>query len=411
MIDRALPPIAPDVTIRPCEIQEAFALCYLAAYNDQAIQPRVFQSFNRAYGPDFLFQTPFVDGGRPGYCIAQWNSPLMKRVTVAIEGARSFAQFRTVWGGVVGQSSLTGHLGACWTTAKTYADQIHTLLMADSNFTSMLALTPCPITFTGYSLGAAIAEILAERFSISHPLKGRSCIKFASPRVGNPQWISGRSRTTRRASVYCGRDPIDLFPQFSPSLTGLETLGNLGSPVYATDPAASRFAVLGEEETAFYEGGSGQVIRYGRAARQTIDATNPWFDHQRGIYRMMFCNLTNPWSSLDKWRFRYLEFNDENSWGVAYRPDRVPSVAMEYLNPTQPNPVEVDIAPQIIQVAREALDPDIGGTSVGGEWGWSGGSDDDLVAQIPDPVLPTMREILAPLPATFTPTASGRRRR
>lgn len=411
MIATGLPPIAPDVTIRPCDIQEAFALCYLAQYNDAAIQPRVLTSMQRAYAPDALNLTQFVPNGRPGYCIASWAQPGTKKLIVAIEGIRSFASLRTLYYGLVGSSSVAGHDGRIWGAAKTYADQIWTLLQADSNFLGPYNEAGVPITFTGHSLGAVIAEILGEYVSVAKPAKARRVIKFGSPRLGNPAWIRGRSRTVQRASIYCDRDPVDLLPQFAPTITGGPIVDAVLPPSYVRDGTAQRYTKQGREVESFHEGGVGQAFQFARSYGTTMDTQNPWYDHQLKSYRLMFCNITNPWSYIDKWRIRYLEFNDENQWGIFFRPGQGITVDMETLNGTQPDAVPVDLSPDQLLIARQQADPTIGGTSIGGDWG--GGRDDDQEAlqQIPQPALPTMREVLAAPPVIFQPNAVGLRRR
>lgn len=411
MIDRELPPIAPDVTIRPMDIQEAFALCYLARYCDQAIQPRVLTSLQRAYGPTNVNLTTFVPNGRPGFCIASWAQDGVKKLIVAIEGIRSVASLRSLYYGYVGWATLPNSSKTVYGIAKTYADQIWTMLKADANFVVPYGQAGVPVTFTGHSMGAAVAEILGEYASDEKPNKARRVIKFGSPRVGCPAYLRQRNRTVQRASIYCDRDPIDILPQYAPAMAGSSTAVSGPCGFYATDGAAQRYTRQGLDIQAFREGGYGQAMQFARAYSQPMNTSNPWYDHALKAYRLMFCHLVDPWSSLDRWRFRYLEFNDENQWGLYFRQGQGITDQMETLNTTQPEPVPVDIAERYIRLAAEAAGQLSDGTETGQVWGGDGEDDQVAMRQIPQPAQPTLREIRSPVPPTFTPNAVGVRRR
>lgn len=411
MIDRTLPPIPCGNTIYPDHIREALALCLHAGYNDVPIQPRVLTSFQRAYGMHSMENVPFVANGRPGFTIAYWGLPSGRRIVVAIEGTRTRSQL-TIWnGGLTTQSGLTGHAGMCWDTALTYANQIRILLQANTTFAGLLASQGTMLTFTGHSLGAAVAEVLGEIYAVSNPGNAVRVIKFASPRVGTPAWVAGRVRNVARASIYCDRDPIDIFPMLAPQALNGAFPNTIGRACYSTDDSAQRWTKNGDDVGSFYEGGFYQAIHYGRWFTRTIDGGNPWYDHTINVYRLMFSNIVAAQDTLEKYRFLYLEFNDQNQWGQEFvRGDGIRAPMLD-LNVVQPDPVPVNVTNEVMLIAQERVGMSVAQPASedwqAGGWDAPEPTENGIIPQ----VQPNVMQMLAVPGRTFTPNMSGRRRR
>src|SRR6266542_4518180 len=179
MLDRALPPLAYNFLFPMVSIQEAFAYCYLASYSDQALQPRVFTSFQRAYGVGQIeLHAPVIDG-RPGYLLASYVQGDDQRMIVAIEGMRTASQVRTFWNDNAGRNfPANDGPAAVLTKFFTHGWTIYNELKANGTFMAMFNRPMTPITFTGFSLGSACAELVGEWLKRDRPTKALNVVKF-----------------------------------------------------------------------------------------------------------------------------------------------------------------------------------------------------------------------------------------
>lgn len=404
-------PFSPDYNLE--FTSECMALTYLAGYNDQAIQPRVMTSFQRAYAMTNILMRPFVPDGAPGYCIAIWNDESVQRVTVAIEGTRSDAQLRRFWGGYQA-TQVTAPNQWVFEPFEAHAATIFAALLADPVFAGVLAQNGYVFTFTGHSLGAAVAERLAAKLKAYRPAKVIKCVKFGSPRVGNRSYVRNLSQNIWRENWYYNRDPVDVLPYFTLSSDSnfLNLVGASGT-WYAQDGNATRIDPRGYYLDPFHAGGAIQAAQYLRSFGQPRTIDNAWYDHLAKSYRYGFLAYTNWYNSLAKWRFRYLEFNDENGWGINFNNQGTWTDAMQALISPDPDPVDVD-CPQFSRIRIEQpagewgdqpriplqnFDAESGGTAIGGDWG--------------DPAQPEVapiRAIVAPPPRIFSRRTPGRRR-
>ena len=212
MLDRALPPLPYDWNFPHANLAEAFAYTYWASYSDAAVDPRVLLAFQRAYTVTLVEMHAPVANGRPGYLIAVATINGQNKVIVAIEGTRTWSQVVNFWSAQNNAVTLPNSRGKVYSLFNTHANTIVTELMSNALFLQNLNAATTPITFTGYSLGAACAELCVEALKIANPTKALSVIKFGSPRIGNFGYMDRRSRTVIRRNVYCGRDPVDIFP-------------------------------------------------------------------------------------------------------------------------------------------------------------------------------------------------------
>lgn len=413
MIAEQLPPVEFTPNYNLEFTGECLALCYLAHYNDVVLQPRVETSLKRAYAMDDIRLRAYVSGGRPGYAIVRWDNDDAKRITIAIEGMRTFNQIRSLWNGY----SATNYAptdGVVYNSFQTFAQTIRDELLADPNFYTFWGRPGYTFTFTGFSLGAAVAELLGDYMKANNPRPVVKVVKFASPRVGDRRHVARLNRSVFRENWYFGRDPVDILPYVTPNANLLEVaIGWRMGVWFAQDPDATRIDNRGHYLDPFHVGGAVQSASYLREFTRPYDQSSAWYDHSQKSYRHAFMVYAEWYNSLAKWRFRYLEFNDENQWGLQFNNQATYTAAMEQLVSPQPDPVNVD-CPQWTQLRDGGADaakndrPRLpiqnfdrvsNGTAIGGTWG-----------DPEQPEVAPVSSILARPPAVFSRVTPGRRR-
>jgi len=394
---------------------EAFAYVCLASYNDQAITANVQLSFQRAFDVATLQMTARVAGGRPGFCLASYSGKPQPKLIVAIEGTTDRAQIIDLWG-VNARIGVGGTAGFVFAPFANHADTIFTALMANPIFTAARDAASVPIIFTGHSLGAAIAEILAVRVKTAFPTKPVKCIKFASPRVGTAEWVANRHPGVFRDAVYFERDPIDLFPFTTPGVPGLASATPVFNTIqWANGREGTRLSIEPRRTPlpTIHEGSYGASMQAAFEIGRTVDRFNSWFDHDKWRYYLGF--MMNDWGNRN-WnlatRMLYLEFNDRNVFGQRWLGEPIATPAMETFADPAPSPYLhffrddelLAMNQSLINAGADprALDPRETRTAPGGVARSTGGI---------EPVIPRVREIVAPRPPTFVYPASGRRRR
>lgn len=363
MISRALAPVDRTAEISVAEVGEALALSYLAYYNAEAVQPRVNTAYTRAWGLDSLrmFARSLP---RPGFVAATATLEHRKHLHVAIEGTTSITQLAPLVEAVA-HSNISG-LRYVYSFFKTQADAIWGVLHADNTIAAQIADGAYMFTFSGHSLGAACADIIACRFRTTYPTKNVRLIKFGSPRVGNSHYVNRTGSTeVRRHNVYVEGDPVHEFP--SPTILAAGALnalqqitgmaGACESWFYNMQPYGGMmrwtYQPLTQDSAHFLDA---------FAATQTITETNPWYRHLMKTYRLAFMNLCAMKRDMLTYRFNYLEHNDENTWQTRHSPGTRIWSHLDGLSVTPPDEVE----PISGEVGLQAQDTESTGT--GGNW-------------------------------------------
>lgn len=211
MLSQTLPPLPRDGSFDRAEQLEAFSLTYLAKYADSAPSTRVTDSYRRAWGIDTL-KFFAATSTAPSWVMALYypaGQPV--KIIIAIAGVRSFGSLLLM--GRLGESATPlsggGQVSLRWKTA---ADAIYAQIAADADYQDATTHRRHTLTLAGYSMGAAVAEVLAAYLASADPSKSINLEKFASPRVGNRLWQSRMPALTSRRSMYVRSDPVFVFP-------------------------------------------------------------------------------------------------------------------------------------------------------------------------------------------------------
>lgn len=357
MLSAALPKLNANQLRSFDKVLEDFAYVYWAGYAGSAIDARVNQALQRAWGHTSASLVAGVGGNQPGYVQAYWDEPGNTRITIAIAGLTVLNQLATYLQtpGSIAATPLPGHV---FNAFLTQANVIKAQLLADTSFTNRMAAGGTQLTITGFSLGAAIAEILASQFQALYPTKPVRCKGFAAPRVGTAAWANGTGVVRNRSANYVESDPIHLFPYITPPTISVLPVG--GSPVFSCyAPTINQLvhSIQGEE-------GRGELpdnVRAYSLATSLLLAplvgTNPWIWHDIRWYRLAYCNLVSERGDQSMFRFRYLEYNNENTWGINCRQGTSSFAGLEVLNGTQPPPIDVDIPRPQMQVLQAPVVP------------------------------------------------------
>lgn len=317
MIDRQLPRLPWSPVRGTLKIGECFALCYLAKYNTNGIETRSRTSFERAYAMNILKRVASVPGGRPGYVVAIWNDPGLTRITVAIEGMRTYSQLQVAWEGF-NTSLVAGTPGRVLAAFQTHADTIKAELLADDDFTEAFNRNNVGLTLTGFSLGAAIAEVMSVKFQQTHPNRQYQLSKFASPKVGNASWVNRTQFPSDRNSFYLRNDPIWNYPYVTlNNINNREFIWTQGFTIFAKNDPAVTYNMQG---VCVQDQQNDSLLHNTRSSISGLGAVNPdnvWYYHKSEAYRLMLFNDTYQFPTVRdeaQARFMHLEFQDDNNW-------------------------------------------------------------------------------------------------
>lgn len=393
---------------------EALAYCIMASYSGEAVAPRVLLSFQHAFDVATVTQVPRVVGATPGYTIASYVGKPQPKMIIAIEPTTDRRQIIDLWG-TNARVAVASNPGLVFSPFAVHANSIFTQLQANSSFVAARNTPGLPIIFTGFSLGAAIAECLAERFGAIYQTKPIKCIKFASPRVGNAPWVANRQRNVFRDAVYFERDPIDLFPFSTVGVPGLASMTPVPPAAQWVNSTEGKRLSIEPHRTPLPthpEDGLGASAAATLALSRPMNQFNPWFDHDPWRYYLAF--MMNDWGNRN-WnlaaRMLFLEFNNRNYFGQGWLGESIATAVMTTMRVPDPDPFVQFFREDEITAMTQALgnagndprylDPRHARTTPGGV----------ATQRRSEPVIPAVRDITATPPPIFVYPATGRRRR
>lgn len=320
MLAEHLPPLFASDGNENSLMGEAWALTHLAYYATSGLTARSTESFKRSYAMDSIAATPRVPGGRPGFVVSKWDSDDIQKIVIAIEGATDWQQILQI-----SEATALANFGAVANRRilqlfETYRGEISVQLGLAGVPAWIDSKASARVVFAGHSLGAAMAELLAEGYAALYPNRYVSCYKFGAPRIGNEVHVNNLLPLYNRLSVYAHTDPIQLIP-------------NVGIPRNAAGAFATNLPVgflrpdgrgrgIGDDglQSSPYESlPLDQVIRIIAQVNAASVPSNPWYWHHRNAYRYVISQLFPDRLTMEPLRFRHWELPDENSWGYAYR--------------------------------------------------------------------------------------------
>jgi hypothetical protein len=397
-LTRALPPVERTADISAEELAEAMALVYLAYYNTADFEPRVDTSHKRAFGLDTLRRFA-RSGSTPGFVVAKATLAHRNTMTIAIEGTTSLGQIDPILQqfNTVPQNTPA----RCYAPFVTYRDDIWAQMLADNIIAAAIAEGTYITTFTGHSLGAAIADLLAFKWKQTYPAKPVRLIKFGAPRVGTPGYVNRTNDIVgQRMNVYTALDPIHLFPSALTFTFGLFNLAGTAARINAVseqncwqfNPNMNSFRIANLDSPM----SSGHFLTVGQLAA-TLNSANPWYWHFMKSYRLAMMNWCGHARDRAFYRFNFLETPDENSWQVRWGPQTAQWDTMDS-SPRLISPQPADTEPETRPVGDVSTGVGIGG----GDWG----DPADVVAERPR----TNIQLAAPLQPAPVTAAEPRRR-
>jgi len=324
---------------------EAFAYCYLAGYNTASIGDPTFQSFRAAYGPDRWDAFERNGNTRPACAIAEGNTQNPKRVLIAFEGAANNGVIRRL---AIdnGTAQFMGQPGRVYSGFIAAEAQAWANIQTHSIITGLLGHSVTAITVAGFSLGGAVAELMARRLKMLAPQNPVTVIKFGIPKIGTSGFRAGAPRFETDTTVFVGNDPIESLPSYAPrtqSLFGgagpVNRDPNTGCLVGSFQP--THYTLYGNRTS---NAETERLLTPQQAIINllgTITQTNHWWYHNRDVYRYALTCRAQNLPHNERLRFQYLDFPDNNTWGPNFTPTGGIVPAMLALQNPAPLPAEL----------------------------------------------------------------------
>lgn len=340
MLARQLDPIRIEDNTPYAHLCQSFALAHLASYNNPGPQAHVWEtSFYRAFAINNFVWWPRVPGGRPAVVMAYIPYGLTAHLVVAVEGMTSLSQIWSAWTGAHTYVPVPNLPGVVHGTFKSYADDILALVYANSYWANVINERTTFVTFCGFSMGAAVAEIMAYTHRKTYRSQAIFCHKFGAPRFASDIWVNRRDAGVSHQSIYLGGDPVtDLLVRgMTRTSDGVFGMPN-GVTENVLDPNAESWTLFGERDGVPPPISNRSALHSYAQSRQAITNANPWRNHLGKAYRYMFCRYASRSADLLNLRMLYLEYPDESNWQLIWRNLTPPDFSgLEILIPPPPS--------------------------------------------------------------------------
>lgn len=356
MIDTQLPQVRRGVPSDIGERLEAFAYTMLASYASGAIDATTLLAFKRAWGYDSLFSFPAVGTTVPAYVMAMYTTEGTTTIVIAIDGITNLTWLAGMMRSP-GSNAIAGLPGRVFNTFDTVSETIKTAILADTVFQAAINHRRFNITFAGFSLGAALAEVLAAKFKLLYSYANVACYKFAAPRVGNYNWEEGKDPTIRWSCIYTAADPVSGFPFATQATNWAPFVPVVNQTLYVRDFDSTFYSLSPVRPTGLpVDNAVGSMLML------TQYPGSPWDVHTVLAYRQLLWAMALTTGGLNEYRFNYLTTPNENNFQLL-------AAQLVYFNASEL--AVLDPAPPTVSIPL-AL-----GGGAGTDIGGGGGGDDD----------------------------------
>jgi hypothetical protein len=323
MISNQMPRIRSRANLSFEEYTQALALTYLSSYNEEAIAPSVLTAFKRAFAMEDITMFPNFTEQYSGCAVADWPDERAPEIVVAIPGISGISGILALQQ-TFGYGTVLTHTGSVYQPFNLRAIHLYDRLKALPWIVNRLEHPRGTVTFTGHSLGAAMAYIMAAMAKIQYPHLDVRCIKFGAPRTANDRFRDAYNPRIKQASIYNDRDPIFNFPHVPTEAGWITPLGptpRLFMRNFVHDLSILRWVAEERRFVGTYpsDWNLGHITASVRAL-QAHTFSNPWYDHTMKAYRLAWMNYCSANRDGLDYRFNFLEFNDENEWQNSFRP-------------------------------------------------------------------------------------------
>lgn len=339
MISASLPAVFLGYQVAYSEVIEALAMTYWSSYNDQAVQPRVLTSMQRSWQVLDVTAFPAPGDGSPGFIVVRIGTIDNYRVIIAIEGIRTIASVITANPPIM-PKKVFSTAGCVFSLAYNDYVLLAARLAANALVSSWISNPRRIVTFAGFSLGAAVAEVWANKFIADSPARDVRLIKFGAPRVGDSDWYNARRPRPKKVNFYSYDDPMNSVPTISaprpftvPGITSPGMTWYMQDTVqYAVNHRGNRF----NSKRDWFNYRQPALLYW---LTQAYTEANPFYYHQLDYYRLVACSLLGVTDQDLYYRFKNMEFNDENSWAGVYTQGQVLTPGLKVLLSPEPDPV------------------------------------------------------------------------
>ncbi|HLI95893.1 MAG TPA: hypothetical protein VKT72_07375, partial [Candidatus Baltobacteraceae bacterium] len=208
MLSAPISPISLPQNYNAEELSQAFAMTMLASYANVALDSRTIQSFANSYGVAQLWQMPAVPLVTPPVTIAKIPYSWGNHVIIALAGTPNGASLVAQWWNSSFAVTSTNPVGKVHHMYNVAATAVATAIAAVPALVTLLADPRTEVTFTGYSFGAAVADLMASTMICLAPTRKIRLRKFASPRCGNLEYYANTPAQLNTVAIYRQNDGV-----------------------------------------------------------------------------------------------------------------------------------------------------------------------------------------------------------
>jgi len=318
------------------EVLQAFAGSYLASYADNPFPARVETAFFNAFKATIIARFPKVDNVSLGCVVLQIPFRWGNHIVVCLEGIRTGWDCYTSRTGTQSAVYVADPLGYVMAAPKIYQEALWAQLTANDAFLTQWTRNSTRVTFAGYSMGSAVADIQASISAAAYPATPFKLIKFAPPAVGTAGWYANRPGNLTVRSFLNKGDWIYNLPMsalarsstnfwayptgavgFARDLSSLQLNQQLEWGPIRRAPSINEGLMM--LDTFCRNRQPDFSVPYNVEGTTSNDAAWACYYHRMIAYRHSFNQIARRAGGLLDLRFNFLEFPDENIWQRDWR--------------------------------------------------------------------------------------------